>query len=135
MALIFFAIFGLALAGAILVAFRLGGRDEKRVAVALLVAALATPLVASSFEMSQHGLIIVDAALLLLLGYVALTTDRYWPMFAASFQLTTILFHVAMGSGAGIVPDAYADSIVFWGYLVIGSLIAGTLIEARERKA
>lgn len=135
MALIFFAIFALALAGAVLVAFRYGGRDEKRVAVILLMAAFATPFMqAQSFELSQHGLILVDGALLLALIEVALTSDRHWPMFAAAFQMTTIFFHVARGSGAGIVPDAYADSLVFWGYLVIGALIAGTLIEAREER-
>lgn len=135
MALILFAIFALALAGALLLAFRYGGRDEKRVAIVLLIAALVSPLVeAPSFELSQHGLIIVDTVLLLVLGYVALTSERYWPMVAAGFQLTTIFFHVARGSGASIMPDAYADAIVFWGYLVIAALVAGTLIEAVERE-
>jgi len=135
MAIYLFTLFGLAMAGAIALAFRLGGRDEKLVALALVVAALATPLVqSSSFELAQHGIIVVDVLLLLVLGHVALTSDRYWPLFAAGFHFTTILFHVARSTGAGIVPDAYADLIVFWSYLVIAALIAGTLTEAADRQ-
>jgi len=124
-------VFGFFLAGSALVAFRLGGRDEKHIAVALLVASLATPLLqTSSFDGVQYGIFVTDALLLLVLVYVALVSNRYWPMFAAGFQLTTIFFHVANGSGIHIVPAAYADVIVFWSYLVIATLLGGTLIES-----
>jgi len=135
MAIYLFSLFGLAMAGAIALAFRRGGRDEKVVALALLAAALATPLVQlPSFEISQHGIFMVDVLLLLVLGHVALKSDRYWPLFASGFHFTTILFHGARSTGARIVPDAYADLIVLWSYLVIAALIAGTLIEATDRQ-
>lgn len=128
-------IFAFVLAGAVLVAFRFGGRDEKQVALALLVASLATPLVqSSSFGGIQYGILVVDALLLAALIYVALTSKRYWPMFAAGFQMTTIVFHIANNGGAHIIPAAYYDFIVFWSYLVLATLLIGTLAEAAGRE-
>lgn len=125
-------IFGLTLIGAVALAFWKGGRDEKIVAVALIVAAVVSPLMqGSSFDNEQYGLILVDCLLLLVLCTVALKSDRYWPMCAASFQLTTIIFHIARSSSAFVVPAAYADAIVFWGYLVAVALAVGTLLEAK----
>jgi hypothetical protein len=125
--------FGLSLFVGVFLAFRKGGKDEKTVAVALVAAAVLSPFAqAPSFETEQYGLIVVDAVLLSVLTVVALRSDRYWPMAAASFQLTTILIHVAGGNSSGVVPIAYADSIVFWGYLVLASLVIGTLIETNE---
>ncbi|PZU46702.1 MAG: hypothetical protein DI568_11215 [Sphingomonas sp.] len=133
MATLLFLAFALALAGALFVAFRFGGRDERLVALLLLTAAIVSPFAeVKSFDVPQHGLLLIDAALLLALTAVAVYSDRYWPMFAAGFQLTTVFFHVARGTGAGIMPDAYADSLVFWGYLVIAALVVGTLTE-REK--
>lgn len=125
-------VFGLTLVGAVGVAFWRGGRDEKQVAIALIVAAVASPLMQNaSFDNDQYGLVFVDGLLLLVLCLVALRSDRHWPMVAASFQLTTMLFHIARGSSAGVVAGAYADAIVFWGYLVAVALAVGTLVEAK----
>ena len=133
MAALLFLAFALALAGATFVAFYFGERDEKLVAVSLIVAAIASPLAeVPSFDTLQYGLLLVDTGLLLFLAIVALQSDRYWPMFAAGFQLATVFFHIARGTGAKILPAAYADSLVFWGYLVIAALVVGTLTE-REK--
>lgn len=125
-------VFGLTLVGAVGLAFWKGGRDEKTVAVALIVAAVVSPMMQNaSFDNEQYGLLLVDAVLLFVLCVVALRSDRYWPLVAASFQLTTILFHIARSSAAFVVPAAYADAIVFWGYLVAVALAVGTLVEAK----
>ena len=133
MAALLFLIFALALAGATCIAFYFGERDEKLVSVFLIVASIVSPLVAdSSFDSLQYGLLLVDTGLLLFLAAVALQSDRNWPMFATGFQLTTVFFHIARGTGAEILPAAYADSLVFWSYLVIAALVVGALTE-REK--
>ena len=135
MTLLLQTVFAFALASSVLVAFRRGERDEKCVAVALLIASLATPLAqTSAFDTMQYGIFVVDALLLMLLVYVALTSRRYWPMFAAGFQLTILLFHLATDIGVRVVPAAYADSIVIWSYLVVATLLLGTFVESARRE-
>jgi hypothetical protein len=117
------------------VAFAMGGRDERIGALAIGLAAVASPLVQdSSFVGLNLGLLLVDLALLTLLLWLVFASDRYWPMFAAGFHLTGTLIHAFPGLVARLHPDAYADAIAVWAYPVLLSLLAGTLIEARPAK-
>jgi hypothetical protein len=73
-----------------------GGRDERTAALGLLVGSLLSKvLYAHHGEQTEWGVLAVDTALLGVLTWVALSSSRYWPLFAASFQLLAVVIHVA----------------------------------------
>ncbi|MFN3592502.1 MAG: hypothetical protein ACK4TG_09980 [Thermaurantiacus sp.] len=117
------------------IALAMGGRQERIAAVAMGLAAVASPLVQDpAFVGLNIGLLVVDFALLVVLGWLVFASDRYWPMFAAGFHLTGTMVHSFPGLMARLHPDAYADAIAVWAYPVLLSLLAGTLLEARTVK-
>lgn len=123
------------LVGVLSVALAMGGRDERIGAVAILVAAFLSPIAQEpSFVGPNLGLLLVDLSLLAVLLWLALASDRHWPMFAAGFQLTGTMIHAFPGMMARLHPDAYADAVAIWAYPVLLSLLLGTLIE-RPRAA
>lgn len=126
-------IFLVVIVSVVTIAITIGGTDERIAAVSMLAAAIFSPfLVMSGFSEAEIFIAIVDACLLLILLYLALISDRNWPMFAAGFQLTGTLIHLFPGLLSDLHPDAYADVAVLWAYPVLLSLGVGTLIECRR---
>ena len=70
----------------------------------------------------------IDFAALLALSYIALTSDRFWPMWATAFHFLTLAVHLATYVAPAITPWAFATGAAFWAYPMI--LILG--IGARE---
>ena len=66
---------------------------------------------------------------------LALTSDRFWPMYATAFQLVGLLVHIgSLTSAGGGMAWAYAVGLIFWSYAVIAALLAGTWLEGRNRR-
>ena len=76
---------------------------------------------------------LVDAGLLLYLVWLAMRSDRFWPLYAAGFQVVGTTIHVARFADPNIFHAAYAFAQVFWAYPVLLALAAGTWLEARYR--
>lgn len=113
-----------------------GHFSERMTAVALLAGALISPLVAvGAFVVPEIGVLAVDTALLVFLLTLALVSDRFWPMWAAGFQIVGTLIHVARIVDASIWPKAYITAEAFWAYPVLAALALGTWLEARFRDA
>lgn len=77
-----------------------------------------------------------DAGLLILLTAISLRTKRYWPIFAAGFQLLCVITHVARTIDPGVRAWAYATAQVIWTQLVFAALGVGvwnTWREGRQR--
>jgi hypothetical protein len=131
---IFQILFGLVLAGVILTALALGGRDERSAAVAIILATLVTPFVQSGgYAATEIGVVLVDLGLFLVLAALALRSARFWPMWAAGFQLGALAVHAAAARLPHILPAVYAETLVIWSYPVLGALALGTWLEARDR--
>ncbi len=124
----------LALAGAILAAIRWGGRDERLAAGAFVIATMLSWLLDNQYTGPQIEVLFVDFALLLGLLGLALTSDRFWPMYAAAFQLVGTVVHVASMTETGDFAWAYAVGLIFWSYAVVAALLAGTWLEGRHRR-
>jgi hypothetical protein len=111
------------------------GRGVEQIAAAAMVAAwFVTPLVQDRQALgAQSGVVVVDILLLLVLLYLALTTDRWWTMAATAFQGVAAMVHLAAALDRQIIPRAYyvAGSLV--SYLVMGALLIGAW-NARGRK-
>ncbi|OSZ70504.1 hypothetical protein CAP39_05875 [Sphingomonas sp. IBVSS1] len=131
-----FEILGLVtLLGTVAVALRWGGRDERFAAYAFIAATVLSWLLDNDYHGVQMSVLAIDLALLCGLVALALTSDRFWPMYAAAFQLVGTMVHIGSMTETGDFAWAYAVGLVFWSYPVMAALIAGSWLEGRPRRA
>jgi hypothetical protein len=107
-----------------------GGRDERLVASLCLAGTLATMLAVSPLAIRyrgvEGGLALVDLGVLAGFVTVALTSQRFWPLWAAGFQLTTAFGHGLKAIDANLLPQAYGAALQFWAYPILIILAVGT---------
>jgi hypothetical protein len=78
------------------------------------------------FSGPQWGAFAIDTANLILFLLVALRSGRYWPLFAAAFQLLAVITHVASTMDRHLSAWAAITASVIWTYLILGALAVGT---------
>lgn len=113
------------------------GRGVERVAAAAMAAAwFLSPLVQDDHQTlgAQSGVLVVDILLLLVLLYLALTSDRWWTMAAVAFQGVAALVHLAAAIDGRIIPRAYYVAGSLLSYLVMGALLVGAWNAGRRQK-
>jgi hypothetical protein len=107
-----------------------GGTEEKIAASICVLATIVTHFVASPlaqrYSNVETGLLAID--LVVLLGFVgiALYSTRFWPLWAAGFQLTVTMSHLLKGVQLDLLPRAYAAAAVFWSYPILFVIVVGT---------
>ena len=120
--------------GACGTALWLGRTSERWTAIVLILASIASLVAQSSkFFQPESGILLIDLALLGYLVLLAMRSDRFWPLYAAGFQIIGTLIHVARITDDSIFQSAYATGQIFWSYPVLLTLAAGTWLEARRR--
>src|SRR5215212_4905947 len=79
-------------------AFVRGSRDEREVGIVLVAGVIATTLALSPVANRYNGLegtvMFVDLAVFAGFLWVALRSERFWPLWIAGLQLTTIIGHL-----------------------------------------
>jgi hypothetical protein len=116
-------------------AFLVGGRPERLAAGALVLGWVATLLLRDPrWAGPQWGGLAVDAAFFAALVGIALTSSRYWPLFAAAFQLLAVLTHAARILDPSVRGWAYATAGVIWTQLVLVAIGVGVYNRWRERR-
>jgi hypothetical protein len=124
---------------ACLTAWLQGGRPERIAAVLLATAAIMSTLVAgrgsSIFSQPEWGLFGIDSVLAVLLTGLALSVDRYWPMWLSALQIVSALMHPAFGFSQTKLAFAYAVASIIWSYPMLMILIFGALRHQRRLKA
>ena len=122
--------FRILLALVVLYALLRGSRDERHVALICLVGAVLTTLVlsplAERFESVETPVMLVDLAVLAGFIVVALRSERFWPLWVAGLQLTTIMGHVVKEVDLALLPRAYGAALNFWAYPIVLILAIGT---------
>ncbi len=105
-----------------------GGRPERIVAVVNILASIASALVQDTRHWldPQWGMLGVDLAFLAVLLWLALRSDRHWPMWAAAFQLLGVVTYVARMTDYRVGALAPFTAGVIWSYLVLLTLMIGT---------
>jgi len=107
-----------------------GRRDERDVGIVLVLGVIATHLVISPlrtrFASVETHVFVVDIIVFLGFLWVALRSERFWPLWIAGLQLTAILGHVIKAVDIGLFPKAYAAAMVFWSYPIVLILAVGT---------
>lgn len=130
-------IFNALLIGACVYAFWRGGRDSRSIAIMSAAASIVTHVLLRSnpdrFSNIELGVLVIDVATLIGFVAVALVSSRFWPLWIAGLQLTTLLAHVAKEVEVDLVPQAYAAAAVFWSYPILIILAVGTWREHQRR--
>src|SRR5690349_24051497 len=94
-----------------------GRRDERVVCGILVVGVVATHLVISPvqnrFAGVETAVMTVDLAVFLGFLWVALVSERFWPLWIAGLQMTTIIGHVRKSMDNTLLPLAYGGDLVF----------------------
>jgi hypothetical protein len=107
-----------------------GRSDERIVAVACLLATLATRFAISPLSVRysgiELGLLIIDLLLLATFVAIALRSERYWPLWVAGLQLTNSMAHLMKAIELDLMPVAYRAAAVFWSYPILFVLAIGT---------
>ncbi|WP_448585673.1 hypothetical protein [Thermaurantiacus sp.] len=128
-------LFALLLASALVSAFVVGGFEERLAASSLLLASLVSPLVQSrAFAGPETGLLLVDSTLFAILAAIALRSRHFWPIWAAGFQLGGLAVHLAADRMPGMLPAAYAATLIIWSYPVVVTVLLGVLREGRRHR-
>ena len=114
-----------------------GKRDERQVGVIFVVGVVATELVLpparERFASVETHLMLVDIAVFLGFTWVALRSERFWPLWIAGLQLTAIFGHVLKAVEVDLFSRAYAAALVFWAYPMLLILAIGTWRGQRRR--
>lgn len=124
------------MSGACGYAFARGKTDAKIVSAVFLVGTFATIALrsrtAGGYSSVDTGIFAVDLACLAAFTYVALISDRFWPLWVSGFQLTTIFGHVFKAIDSQLLPLAYAAALRFWGYPILIILALGVWRQQRR---
>jgi len=84
------------------------------------------------FQGLEAGVLIVDLTVLAGFIAVALRSDRFWPLWMAGVQTTTVMGHVIKQADPLLMPSAYAASLSFWAYWTLAILAAGVWRHSRR---
>jgi hypothetical protein len=107
------------------------GRQEERIAaltcviasVASLALLVTRPSYYSGFEL---GVALIDIATLATFVWLALRSDRFWPLWVAGLQLTSSLGHILKIVQPDLLPMVYAASLASWSYVILLIIAVGT---------
>jgi len=115
-----------------------GRSDERIVAAVCVIASFGTLAVLSSFKSLysnlEMGVLGVDIATFAAFTYVALGSDRFWPLWISGLQLTTTVAHFLKVLDPNFVPIAYSAAARMWSYPILLILAVGTWRGEQRRK-
>lgn len=130
-------LFRILLALVALYALLRGKRDERQVGLIFVIGVIATELVLpparERFAGVETRLMFVDLAVFAGFLWVALRSERFWPLWMAGLQLTAILGHALKAVDAELFARAYGAALVFWAYPMLLVLAVGTWRNRRRR--
>ena len=80
---------------------------------------------------TAYGIFAVDVACMFALAVVALTSNRFWPIWAFGFQICAVGTHIATTLMPEIVPRAYQALATFWSIPILWVMVVGTRRDRR----
>ncbi len=92
------------------------------------------PWVGYNFSGTEWTLFAIDFAVQLVLVWLAVKADRFWPISAAGIHLSAIMAHLAQLLTHSINPGIYARAEALASYLVLGLILIGSVNHYRRRR-
>lgn len=117
-------------------AFWRGGWPEQVAAAGMVAGSLATGLLQnrSDFSQTQWADLAVDVIYLGVLLWLALRSNRYWPLSTAAFQLLSVVIYVARMADRSVGARAPNTAGVILSYLMLISILVGIWGQARRSR-
>ena len=107
-----------------------GRSDERIVAAVCLAATFLTGFTVSPLQVRyasvETGLMLIDVLMLLAFVWIALKSQRFWPLWVAGLQLVISVSHVFKYADLELMPRAYAAAAALWSYPILLILVIGT---------
>jgi hypothetical protein len=106
-----------------------GGRTGKAGSLIFTAATIFCTLAATlnpTWARTSYVLFAVDGGCLLALIALALSSNRFWPIWAMGFQTAAVATHIATIWIPDIIPKAYQALLCFWSIPVLWAMVAGT---------
>jgi hypothetical protein len=119
-------------------AFVRGRTDERIAAATCVLATFATNVVYTprgSYVGIEFGVFLVDLGTFAAFTFLALRSERFWPLWIAGLQLTSLIAHLLKGVQLDLMPQAYAAAARFWVYPIFLIIVVGTWRSHRRRVA
>ena len=106
------------------------GRKYEQIAALICVAATVVSVSMSSplnqrYVGIEAGDLIVDCTVLIAFVFLALRSDRFWPLWIAGLQLTMSISHLLKAIQPDLLPIAYAAAERFWSYPILAIIAVG----------
>ncbi len=92
----------------------------------LIASELVLPPIRERYEGIETKLMLVDLCVFAGFLWVALRSDRFWPLWIAGLQLTAILGHILKVIDVQLFARAYAAALFFWAWPMVIILAIGT---------
>ncbi len=106
-----------------------GKWEERTIAFGMVVDSLATNVFQNTQDWTapQWADLAIDTGYLVLMVWVALKSNRIWPLFAAAFQVIDVAIYLAFVADKRVGALAPFAAIVIWSYLILIVIVVGTL--------
>jgi hypothetical protein len=128
--------YNILLFGSIAFAAIFGGKTGKAAALIFCIAN-SLSIWATSFSPDWKGtsyaMMSVDCLCLIALMALAMTSNRYWPIWALGLQLTTVITHVATIIDPFIFPGIYDSLSGFWSIPILIVMVWGTILDRKHQ--
>ena len=113
-----------------------GRWPERTVAFGMIVSSIATAALQNTHDWSapQWADLGDDVLYLLLLLWVALRSDRRWPLFAAAFQLVLVCVYGAELADVRIGARAPFLAGAIWSFLILIAVLVGLWLEGGGKR-
>ncbi len=115
-------------------ALRRGGWPERTIAFGMVADSIASGILQNTRDWGapQWADLSIDIAYLIVMVWVALRSDRMWPLWAAGFQLVSVAIYLARLADVNVGALAPYRATVIWSYLILGVITVGTWLHRRS---
>lgn len=126
----------LLMAAACLFAFASGGAAQRVTAVATAIGWIGSSALQNRDDLidPQYATFLLDLALTGVFVWIALRWRRGWSMAVATFQLLTVLTHIAIMIDLRIAARAYVTAYLAWSYLLLVAVAWGGWAGWKDRR-
>jgi hypothetical protein len=107
----------------VLLAFVRGRRDEQMAALTCVVGTALTVAVShilqdrfTRFDAAAFG---IDVLVLAAFLFIALRSDRFWPLWVSGLQLVATTVHLLKILDPGLMQFVFAAALAFWSYPIL----------------